>query len=196
MSSKRLLRWVSVVCMTVTVARTTVLFFESIASVRAEREADVELLALCRSGTARESAKLRSACLAASADRASPLLLKAMVHAAGVVADDFWSSIQTSYGFVAMLLFVVSSVALPLAPFARLVSRVSKHAHDSDDEYDDEEEAEDGKARHVIVVSGGNGGRRAPVGFRRRALRLLRGASHSDVDASDSYRPLVFDSKF
>ena len=54
---------------------------EAMATVRDERSQDYELLDICQRGEARGSAKMRAACLQAQADRASPLMLKAIVRA-------------------------------------------------------------------------------------------------------------------
>lgn len=98
----------------VTVSRALVLFLEALAAVRDERTRDSELLSLCQSGAARESPKMRSACLQAQADRASPLLLKAVLRAINTAFDDFTSSVSSPGRLALVLVFAMVSVFMPL----------------------------------------------------------------------------------
>ena len=71
----------------VSFARVAVLFLEALSAVRDERAQDYELLQLCREGSARGSMKMRAACLQAQADRASPVVLKAVLRAVSIAGD-------------------------------------------------------------------------------------------------------------
>jgi hypothetical protein len=119
-------------------SRVTVLLLESVAAVRDERYRDSELLELCRSGAARESSKMRMACLDAQSDRASPLILKATLRAFSVAYADFERSISSPGKLLILVLFAMVSVFMPL-------SSVLKAILPSDDA--------DGNS-HVVVVSG------------------------------------------
>ena len=103
----------------VTAARALVLFLEALAHVRDERTRDASLLELCRSGVARESPRMRSACLAAQADRASPLLLKAVLFAFSAAYDDFAASLTSPAKVLLLILFAVTSVFLPITSVLR-----------------------------------------------------------------------------
>jgi len=94
-------------------------FFEALSVVRAERAEDYELLELCERGDARGSAKMRDACLKARADLASPVVFKAIVHAVNVAFKDFSDTVGSPFKLVVCVLFIISSVALPVVPWAR-----------------------------------------------------------------------------
>lgn len=115
-------------------------FLESFATVRGERAQDIELLSVCAAGMAKDSPRMRSACLAAQADRASPLMLKAVVHTAHSMYQDFVAATGTPFSFAVMLLFLVSSLALPMRSWLTLLFGVGKD--------------EVASSNHVVVVAG------------------------------------------
>ena len=119
LSPKRLVAVVSALIACYSVARVGVLFFEAIAVVREERGQDAELLELCQRGDARGSTKMREACLKARADRASPLVAKAIVYAVSTAFKDFSDTVGSPFKFGILLLFIISSVVLPVMPWAR-----------------------------------------------------------------------------
>ena len=174
-TGKRLFAWVSVVLMVVSFARTSVLFLESMASVREERNADAELLEVCASGAARGSIKMRSACLQAQADRASPLILKAIVRAVSTAWHEFRDSVATPFGFATMILFVLSSVLLPIIPWIRAI--LSAWAGDDDDDPHYQDSHRDSDLEHHVVVLTGDGFLPARGGVKRRMARMLKGPS-------------------
>ena len=96
-----------------------VLFFEALAVVREGRYEDYELIAVCQRGDARGSAKMREACLKARAEIASPVLFKAITVAVGTAFKDFSDTVGSPFKFAVVVLFIISSVALPIAPWAR-----------------------------------------------------------------------------
>jgi len=130
-------------------SRVAVLFLESLSVVSESRKADAELLELCVAGQARGSEKFRTACLQARQERASPVVLKAVVRAVAVAFDEFRGSCSSPVGLLTMILFVVSSLLLPIVPTLRLIasafidetravrSRRNK-MHDSDSDDDDD----------------------------------------------------------
>lgn len=121
LSPKRLIAIVSALIACYSVARVGVLFFEALAVVREERGQDAELLELCQRGDARGSTKMREACLKARADRASPLIAKAIVYAVSTAFKDFSDTVGSPFKFGIVVLFIISSVILPIIPWARAV---------------------------------------------------------------------------
>lgn len=121
LSAKKLLAIVSLLATLYSVARVGVLFFESLAIVREERGQDAELLELCHRGDARASPKMRDACLKARADRASPLVAKAIVYAVSTAFKDFSDTIGSPVKFSIVLLFLLSSIILPISSWSRAI---------------------------------------------------------------------------
>ena len=119
LSPKRFVAIVSAVLACYSLARVGVLFFEAIAVVREQRNEDYELIEACQQGTARGSAKMRDACLKARAELASPVVFKAVTVAVATAFKDFTDTVGSPFKFCVLLLFVVSSVAMPIAPWAR-----------------------------------------------------------------------------
>tara|TARA_X000001036_G_scaffold195343_1_gene184209 strand:- start:810 stop:1382 length:573 start_codon:yes stop_codon:yes gene_type:complete len=160
--SRRLVAAVSGVAAVVSFARVLVLFLEARALVNDEREQDRELLVLCRNGAARGSVKMRSACLQAQADQASPLVLKAIVRAVSTAWGEFYDAVSTPFGAFAVLLFFASSLVLPVVPWARALGAAigAGDGHCSGDE--------DLESSHVIVLNGG-----ADFGRRTKARHRL-----------------------
>ena len=128
LSPKRLVATISAILTFYSFARVGVLFFEALAIVREERAQDYELLELCSRGDARSSPKMREACLQARADRASPLLAKAIVYAVSTAFNDFSATVGSPFKFSVLLMFIVSSVALPVIPWARAMFGTSKYS--------------------------------------------------------------------
>lgn len=120
-SPKRLVGIVSALLACYSIARVGVLFFEALAIVREERGQDAELLELCQRGDARGSIKMREACLKARADRASPLIAKAIVYAVSTAFKDFSDTVGSPFKFGIVVLFIISSVILPIIPWARAI---------------------------------------------------------------------------
>ena len=160
----------ALLCVTQFVVR----FLESFATVRGERAQDLELLSVCASGAAKDSPRMRAACLSAQAERASPLMLKAVVHTAHSMYQDFVTATGTPFSFAVVLLFVVTSLAMPMRSWLTLLLGAGR---------------DDGpSSNHVVVVAGdgmdgmhayGPSGRgmrqRAALLFRRAAARYGRG---------------------
>lgn len=102
-------------------ARVAVLFFEALSVVQSARTEDEALLKLCSEGKASGSAKMREACLKARSDRASPILFKAIVQAVSTAFKDFSDTVGSPFKMAVLALFVVSSVTLPVVPWARML---------------------------------------------------------------------------
>jgi len=159
----------------ISAARVLVLFLESRALVNDERQQDRELLELCRTGAARGSVKMRTACLQAQADQASPLILKAIVRAVSTAWSEFLVAVSTPFGAFAVLLFLVSSLVLPVLPWARALATVigaDDHRHLLDDD-------DDVESSHVIVLTGGG----ANTGYTTARNRLFSRKSSFSRDS-------------
>ena len=135
--------------------RVFVLFCESYSQVNSERLSDNQLLELCSRGAASESTKFRQLCLQTKAERAAPLVFKAVLKAIRTTFCDFTDSVNSPTKIALLLLFCLSGLALPvvkaisslatayLGPNA--LERVQGlHLHD-----DDEQEA-----CEVVVLNG------------------------------------------
>ena len=119
LSPKRFIAVVSAIFTLYSTARVGVLFFEALSVVRTERAEDYELLEICQRGDARGSTKMREACLKARAELASPVIFKAVVHAVSVAFKDFSDTVGSPLKLFVCVLFVISSVMLPIVPWAR-----------------------------------------------------------------------------
>jgi len=167
LSPRRITALVSALLALISFARVAVLFLEAMALVRDEREQDGELLRLCREGAARGSVKMRSACLQANADQASPLVLKAIVRAVGTAWAEFYATVSTPFGALAVLGFFAISLVMPVLPWARALAAAFGASSAPLD--DDDLEA----SSHVVVVANG-GADYAPKGAMRRRLSRVR----------------------
>lgn len=169
---KRLIAWCSTVLTIVSMARVLVLFLEAVAVVRDERRHDHELLELCSGGAARGSAKMRSACLQAHAERASPILLKAIVRAISTAWMEFAETIASPLGFASVVLFIFSSLLLPIVPWARAVLT----AWAGEDDENEQNLHRDGDLEtHVIVLNGDDSWAQPKSGMRRKLARRIVG---------------------
>ena len=173
-TSKRLVAWVTTALAIISFSRVAVLFLESLSVVREERNADYDLLELCRSGVGKQSPKMRTACLQANAERASPVILKAIVRAVSTTFREFAESVNSPFGFATVALFVLSSLVLPVVPMIRALTgawrtnRSLQELHrDLDYESDDIEE------RHVVFIPNG-----ATKPIRRPSYMLKNGGGY------------------
>lgn len=188
LSPKRLVAIVSAILALYSVARVGVLFFEALAIVREERGQDEELLALCQRGDARASPKMRDACLKARADRASPLIAKAIVYAVSTAFKDFSDTVGSPFKFGVVLLFIISSVILPITPWARALFGTSTNNG-----------LENGMgippSHFIVMAPPQNNGRRGGGGWRRRLgrhvpmLRTKPTIEEVDDEAFDCMEP-------
>jgi hypothetical protein len=181
-TGKRLFAWISLILTVVSFSRVAVLFLEAMATVRDERNADTELLEICARGDARGSVKMRTACLQAQADRASPIVLKAVVRAVSTAWREFSDSVATPFGFATMVLFVISSLLLPVIPWIKAV--LTAWAGD-DDEYQDDHRDGD-LEHHVVVLTGDQSWMPTRPGVRKRMARRLVGTPRIRMVPSNS----------
>lgn len=163
--------WLSTVLAVISMVRVMVLFLEAVAVVRDERGHDSELLELCSGGQARGSAKMRSACLQAQSERASPLLLKAVVRAVSTAWREFAETVASPMGFASVVLFVLSSLLLPIIPWAKAVLTVWA----GDDETDQDLHRDNDLETHVIVLNGDQSWMPPRPGMRKKLARRIVG---------------------
>ncbi len=171
LTGKRLFAWLSTGLAVISMARVLVLFLEAVAVVRDERGHDSELLELCTGGAARGSAKMRSACLQAQAERASPLLLKAVVRAVSTAWKEFSETVASPFGFASMVLFVISSLLLPVVPWVKAI--LTAWAGDEEDEQDLHRDSD--LETHVIVLNGDQSWMPPRPGMRKKLARRIVG---------------------
>lgn len=196
-------RWMLLISSSLLFVRVFVLFCESYSAVHSERVADDRLLELCARGAASDSTKFRQLCLQAKADRAAPLVFKAILKAIKTTFSDFTESFNSPARIAALVLFCLSGLALPvvkavssiataylgpsaLHPFARLHGLHGLHAMNVAGE-------EEQEACEVMVLNGGKGGgssswanrlRRLPRRFagNRLTMHSLNEGGESDED--------------
>lgn len=113
---------------------------------------------------------MRAACLQAQADRASPLLLKAVVKAVSTAWREFSESVATPFGFATVVLFILSSLLLPIIPWIKAVLTTWA----GDDEWQDEHRDSD-LEHHIVVLNGDNSWMPVKPGMRKRMARKLMG---------------------
>lgn len=111
---RRVITLVSSLCTLLTVARVVVLFVESWSAVASEREADAELMQMCDVGTAAQSADFRALCVRKRADRASPVLLKALLRACSTAFADFCELFSSWTKVALLVLFALTGIAAPI----------------------------------------------------------------------------------
>lgn len=120
--------------------RFVISYHESYVIIRAERRADIDLVDLCASGAARESPKMRVACLDAQSDGAAPIYLKAFIRTVSGTAHEL-----TSYfGWPFKVTGVFILIALLLTPL-RALSEVIRGSR-----------TEASAAHHTIYVVNGD----------------------------------------
>jgi hypothetical protein len=159
-------------------ARLVVVFTESLEVVRADRASDEGLMHMCSGGEALASARLRTACMEARAEHASPILLKALSRMGDIIANE-----AVSIATAPMRCFTTASIVgllgvLPWLPFAlRFLFAPAMRVEN------------DGYSHRVIVLQ--NGRNMEPLGgeLRRRNTRQkwqpLTHAHLSDEGMSD-----------
>ena len=111
---RRVITLVSALCSLLTVARVVVLFVESWSAVASEREADSELMQMCDVGTAAQSADFRALCTRKRADRAAPVLFKALLRACSTAFADFCEAFSSWTKVALLVLFALTGIAAPV----------------------------------------------------------------------------------
>lgn len=179
-------RVVGVLVATYGVARTLLSFLEALSVVRAERADDLALLAVCASDAAKGSLKLRAACLAARADVAAPVVVKALVRAVSTAFADFCSVVSSPGRLLMLLFFLAASVLLPVRSWLAVLQQLCGHrvvVQDDDDE----------SALHLLEFVDMTARTHRLRGAFQRALRLRKRATSPparDVEPGVAHFPL------
>lgn len=162
---------------TLSAVRVLVLFAESWAAVRAERQGDNELLRICGEQALANSDKFRNACLAARADSAAPLLFKTLMRAVATAFTDFTECFNTPTRIVLLVLFLLSGVSAPLVKLVLTTFLRGVHAHDM------EGDAEDTR---VIIMGADSSRKRSAWGRVKSRLVGNRRARVDEASGSDT----------
>lgn len=136
--------WFVLITSGLAATRFLVLFFESYSLVRAERQADIDLIELCSAGAAKDSDKFRSVCMQARSEQAAPVFLKAILKSLRVGFSDFSECFNSPSRIAILILFCLSGLALPVVKTisalatsylgADAISRVQALRFDENDE--------------------------------------------------------------
>jgi len=155
---------------------------------------DDKLLELCSRGAAAESTKFRQLCLQAKADRAAPLLFKAILKALRTTFSEFAESFNSPARIAMLFLFCLSGLALPIVKTVTSLAAAylgpdslgrmqGMHMHDDDDQ----------EACEVVVLNGGRSGsswssrlRQLPRITRRRDRLTLTKLNEDEDQYDDS----------
>jgi len=148
-------KWLLFITASLALVRIIVLFSESYSVVRSERLADDQLIELCSRGVAAESDKFRTLCLQARAERAAPLVFKALLRAIRTAFSDFAEQFNSPSRIAILLLFCLSGLALPIV---KMVSNLAGHWLRPDAVFNGLHNAHHGDVRdacEVLVLNGG-----------------------------------------
>lgn len=143
-----------------TFARIVVCLVEAYSAVRSERMADAGLMKLCDEGAAgaEMSADFRTLCLRKRAERAAPIVLKAILRAVTTAFSEFCEVFSSPSRVALLVLFSITGIAAPVvkALAALFVQNLKKRRmrrqsakYVTSDSEDTEDEEEDG---HYQVV--------------------------------------------
>jgi hypothetical protein len=160
--------------------RFMVLVAEARAMIVTERSSDDELMHLCTSGAARESAHMRAACMKATVDRASPALARALTRGAYAFASELYALFSEPFKACSLLGAVGVLSVLPWVGtlwtvlIAGNVAEVSRGRGAS------------GEGDHTVVILRNGempwdpaGGRHASLRFRPVADDVQKGRAHT-----------------
>jgi hypothetical protein len=160
-SPKKVFAWITAGLTFLTFARIVVCLVEAYSEVRHERLADEGLMALCNDPThdATAAPDLRALCLRKRAERAAPIVLKAVLRAVTTAFSEFCEVFSSPSRVALLVLFSITGIAAPVvkALVALFVQSLKKRRMrrsgakyaTSDSEDSDEEEGDEG---HYQVV--------------------------------------------
>ena len=159
-SPKKVVAVVTAALTFLTFARIVVCLVEAYSEVRHERLADEGLMRLCNDPTsdAAVAPDMRALCLRKRAERAAPILLKAVLRAVTTAFTEFCEVFSSPSRVALLILFSITGIAAPIvkALAALFIQSIKKRRNrnrakyaTSDSEDSDEEEGEEG---HYQVV--------------------------------------------
>ena len=159
-SPKRVFAMITAALTFLTFARVVVCLVEAYVAVRSERMHDEGLMQLCNDPTSEAAAApdLRALCLRKRAERAAPIVLKAVLRAVTTAFSEFCEVFSSPSRVALLVMFSITGIAAPIAKALaalfvqnlkkRRLKQTVKYAT-SDSEDSDEEEEGDG---HYQVV--------------------------------------------
>ena len=159
-SPKKVFALITATLTFLTFARIVVCLVEAYSAVRSERMADAGLMKLCDEGAAgaEMSADFRTLCLRKRAERAAPIVLKAILRAVTTAFSEFCEVFSSPSRVALLVLFSITGIAAPVvkALAALFVQNLKKRRmrrqsakYVTSDSEDTEDEEEDG---HYQVV--------------------------------------------
>lgn len=159
-SPKKVFAWITAGLTFLTFARIVVCLVEAYSEVRHERLADEGLMRLCNDPTsdAAVAPDMRALCLRKRAERAAPIVLKAVLRAVTTAFSEFCEVFSSPSRVALLILFSITGIAAPVvkALAALFVQSLKKRRNrnrakyaTSDSEDSDDEEGEEG---HFQVV--------------------------------------------
>lgn len=134
--------------------RFAVLVSEAHAMVVGERASDDELIDLCRSGAARQSSHMRSACMQATVDRASPAVVRALTRGAYAFVHEVYALVCEPFRAMSLVGVVGALSVVPWIGSLRGMLGMAEASYSSS--------TRDGGTTDPTVVILHNG--RAPIG--------------------------------
>jgi len=159
-SPKKVFAWITAGLTFLTFARIVVCLVEAYSQVRHERLADEGLMRLCNDPTsdAAVAPDMRTLCLRKRAERAAPIVLKAVLRAVTTAFSEFCEVFSSPSRVALLVLFSITGIAAPVAKalvalfvqnLKRRRLRRSGAKYATSDSEDTDEEEEDG---HYQVV--------------------------------------------
>ena len=185
-SPKRVVGFITTGLTILTIARIVVCLVEAYSEVRHERLADEGLMKLCGDPTADATAApdLRALCLRKRAERAAPILLKAVLRAVTTAFTEFCEVFSSPSRVALLVLFSITGIAAPVvkalvALFVQSLKRRrlkrSSVKYATSDSEDTDDEGEEGRYQVVeIAQRHGYNTRKSSLGLTlRRSLESI-----------------------
>ena len=163
-SPKRVFALITAGLTLLTIARVVVCLVEAYSSVRSERLADYELIRLCDDETkASSSMDFRTLCLKKRAERAAPILLKAILRAVTTAFSEFCEVFSSPARVALLVLFSLTGIAAPVVKAIvalflqnlkrRRLKRSAKYTTSDSDESDDDDDDNGRSGFQVVEIS-------------------------------------------
>ena len=155
-SPKKVFALITAALTMLTIARVIVCLVEAYSAVRSERLDDSELMRLCNDETrAAASADFRTLCLRKRAERAAPILLKAVLRAVTTAFSEFCEVFSSPSRVALLVLFSITGIAAPVmkALAAIFVQNLKKRRLKQSAKYatSDSEDSDDDDGRYQVV---------------------------------------------
>jgi hypothetical protein len=173
---------VTIVSMVVFVlfCRMIVVFTESYSVVTSERRSDETLLELCSAGQAIESARMRSACMGAKADQASPIIFKVLSRTVYIVIHDAYNVLVAPFNAVSLAGGMLMIGMLPWFLTMRSWLWPSSSGRSMSMERD---------RQHTVLIMPG----RDQTNFSGNATRRIQSLPHSSLNQDECERGSMID---